>query len=109
MRTVDHLDVRCVQFPEQQEQPAAGLFHKLERHKVVILLITVILAFCARVYQLDAAGFSEDEANKVFAIRVYEQGDFTVNSEHPMVMKLLCFASAELAACGTAAPVTACN
>lgn len=97
MRTVDHLDISCVQFPKQQEKPASGRFHKLERHKVAVLFVTVILAFCTRVYQLDAAGLSEDEANKVFAIRVYEQGDFTVNSEHPMVMKLLCFAAVEMA------------
>jgi hypothetical protein len=97
MRTVDHLDVSCVPFPKPEEHLASGLFHKLERHKVVFIFITVILAFCMRVYQLDAAGLSEDEANKVFAIRAYEQGDFTVNSEHPMVMKLMCFASTEMA------------
>jgi hypothetical protein len=97
MRTVDHLDVGCIQFPKPEEQLASGLFHKLEHHKVVFIFITVILAFCMRVYQLDAAGLSEDEANKVFAIRAYEQGDFTVNAEHPMLMKLLCFASTEMA------------
>jgi hypothetical protein len=97
MRTLDHLDISCVQLPKQEEQLSLGLFHKLERHKVVVILIIVIFAFCTRVYQLDAAGLSEDEANKVFAIRAYEQGDFTVNSEHPMVMKLLCFASTEVA------------
>jgi hypothetical protein len=97
MRTIDHLDISCVQLPKQEEQFSSELFRKLERHKVAIIFITVIFAFCTRIYHLDAAGLSEDEANKVFAIRAYEQGDFTVNSEHPMVMKLLCFVSTELA------------
>jgi hypothetical protein len=47
---------------------------------------------------LDAAGFAEDEVNKVFAVRAYEQGDFTANAEHPMVMKMLCYASVHAAA-----------
>ncbi|HXG66761.1 MAG TPA: glycosyltransferase family 39 protein, partial [Blastocatellia bacterium] len=46
---------------------------------------------------LDAAGLAEDETNKLFAIRCYEQGDFTANAEHPMVMKMLCFASMQVA------------
>jgi hypothetical protein len=93
MRTVDHLEVSYVQFPKQEEKLPAGLFHQLERHKIIVIIFTVLLAFCVRVYQLDAAGFSEDETNKVFALRAYEQGDFTVNAEHPMMMKLLCLAS----------------
>lgn len=97
MRTVDHLDISCIQLPKQEVQLSVGLFSKLERHKVVVILILIIFAFCARVYQLGAASLSEDEANKVFAIRAYQQGDFTVNSEHPMVMKLLCLASTEMA------------
>src|SRR4030095_10394143 len=57
----------------------------------------VALVFCVRIYRIDAAGFAEDEANKVFAVRAYEQGDFTVNAEHPMVMKMLCYASVHAA------------
>src|SRR5262249_42617488 len=30
-------------------------------------------------------------------LRAYEQGDFTVNAEHPMLMKLLCFVSTKSA------------
>jgi len=59
--------------------------------------VTVAIGFCARAYRLDAAGFAEDEANKIFAARAYEQGDFTANAEHPMVMKMLCFASTHVA------------
>ena len=45
-----------------------------------------------------AAGFAEDETNKIFAIRAYEQGDFTVNAEHPMLMKMLCYVSVNASA-----------
>jgi len=60
-------------------------------------MVAVALGFCARAYRLDAAGFAEDEANKIFAARAYEQGDFTANAEHPMVMKMLCYASTRAA------------
>ncbi len=91
MRTVEELEIRYTQFPEPQQQPT--LFQQLERHKLFFLALTLLMAFGLRVYHLDAAGLSEDETNKVFALRAYEQGDFTVNAEHPMLMKLLCYAS----------------
>ncbi|MBI3650208.1 MAG: glycosyltransferase family 39 protein [Acidobacteria bacterium] len=93
MRTVDHLEVSYAQFPRPEKKIRQGLFSQLERHQVMVIFLTVMLAFGVRVYQLDAAGLSEDETNKVFALRAYEQGDFTANTEHPMVMKLLCFVS----------------
>lgn len=96
MRTVEELEISWTQFPEPQRQPT--LFEKLERHKLLFLAIIFILAFGLRVYKLDAAGLSEDETNKVFALRAYQQGDFTVNAEHPMLMKLLCYASTRSAA-----------
>jgi hypothetical protein len=97
MRTVDHLEVSYAQFPKPEEKFQVGLFDQLERHKPLVIFCIVILAFCVRAYRLDAAGLSEDETNKVFALRAYEQGDFTVNAEHPMLMKLLCFASVRTA------------
>ncbi len=97
MRTIDHLEVRCVQSPKQEEKISSGRFHKLEHKKIFVIILVVFLAFCARVYQVDEAGLSEDETNKVFALRAYEQGDFTVNTEHPMMMKILCFASMQMA------------
>lgn len=97
MRTVDHLEVSYPPFPKQEAQISSGLFPKLERHKVFVIIVTVLLAFGVRIYQIDAAGLSEDETNKVFALRAYKQGDFTANSEHPMLMKLLCFASTQMA------------
>jgi hypothetical protein len=91
MRTVEELEISYTQFPEPERQPS--LFQKLGRNKLLFLAITFLLALSLRVYKLDAAGLSEDETNKVFALRAYAQGDFTVNAEHPMLMKLLCYAS----------------
>jgi hypothetical protein len=90
MRTVDELGA-------SQAQPKPGLLSNLERHKLLVIALMVALGFCARVYRLNAAGFAEDETNKIFAIRAYEQGDFTANAEHPMVMKLLCAGSLHIA------------
>jgi hypothetical protein len=53
----------------------------------------MIVGFGLRITQLGAIGFAEDEMNKLDAIHAYERGDFTANSEHPMVMKLLMWAS----------------
>ena len=57
------------------------------------LALLVILGFGLRVTQLSAIGFAEDEMNKLDAIHAYERGDFSANSEHPMVMKVLMWAS----------------
>src|ERR1041384_6867233 len=97
MRTIDELDISYSEIELQNLEPRFGVLDKLERRKLLIVVLAVALGFCARVYRLDAAGFAEDEANKIFAIRAYEQGDFTANAEHPMVMKMLCFASTHLA------------
>ncbi|HEY0727985.1 MAG TPA: glycosyltransferase family 39 protein, partial [Pyrinomonadaceae bacterium] len=61
--------------------------------EILKLTLIVILGFGLRVTQLGAIGFAEDEMNKLDAIHAYERGDFSVNSEHPMVMKLLMWAS----------------
>ena len=97
MQTVDDLEVNCAQVDLPKADPILGLFERLERKKLLIIIVTVAVGFGARAYRLDAAGFAEDEANKIFAIRAYEQGDFTANAEHPMVMKVLCFASTHVA------------
>jgi len=93
MRTVDELDISYAQIDLPKLQPRLGLVDRLERRTLLIIIIAVVVGFGARVYRLDSAGFAEDEANKIFAIRCYEQGDFTANAEHPMVMKLLCYGS----------------
>src|ERR1044071_3231796 len=93
MRTVDEIEVSFAELDSPEAEPAIGLFEKLERRKLIIMMTLVAVGLAARLYHIDAAGFAEDEANKLFAIRAYQQGDFTANAEHPMVMKLLCYAS----------------
>jgi hypothetical protein len=97
MRTIERLEINHKTVPRDNVERQTEFFQRLKSHKVLFLIISVILAFSIRVYKLDAAGFSEDETNKIFALRVYAQGDFTVNAEHPMLMKLLCFASTRMA------------
>jgi len=93
MRTLDDLQLGYTRIIQPDAEPRPGLFDKLERKMLLIVIVVVALGFCVRVYRLDAAGFAEDEANKIFAARAYEQGDLTANAEHPMVMKMLCYAS----------------
>src|SRR4026209_1295808 len=60
---------------------------------IASLAFLVLLGFGLRATQLGAVGFAEDEMNKLDVIHAYERGDFSANSEHPMVMKLLMWAS----------------
>jgi hypothetical protein len=64
--------------------------------RIAILALALLSGLSARLYHLDAAGLSEDEVHKVFAVRAYDHGDFTVNAEHPMLLKTLSFASLHL-------------
>ena len=57
------------------------------------LAFLAVLGFGLRANQLGAIGFAEDEMNKLEAIRSYERGDIGANGEHPMIMKVLMFAS----------------
>ena len=98
MRIVDDLRVGYARIDLPQTQPTRSLWDRLERRTLLLIVIFASIGFCARVYRLDAAGFAEDEANKIFAVRAYEQGDFTANAEHPMVMKMLCYVSTHAAA-----------
>jgi dolichyl-phosphate-mannose-protein mannosyltransferase len=74
-----------------------GLVRTLDWSVIGTLALLVILGFSLRVTQLGAIGFAEDEMNKLDAIHAYERGDFTANSEHPMVMKLLMWGSVKAA------------
>ena len=98
MRAVDELEVSFPEIDQLKLETLATPPDRLKLKKFLIIVIAVIAGFGARVYQLDAAGFAEDEANKVFATRSYEQGDFTANAEHPMLMKLLCYGTLHAAA-----------
>lgn len=57
--------------------------------RVVLLILITLLAFTVRFYQLGIAGLSEDETHKIDAVAAYQQGDYTANAEHPMLMKTL--------------------
>jgi hypothetical protein len=70
-----------------------SLVSTLDWSIVGTLALLIVLGFGLRVTQLGAIGFAEDEMNKLDAIHAYERGDFSANSEHPMVMKLLMWAS----------------
>ena len=70
-----------------------GLVKTLDWSIAATLALLVILGFSLRLTQLGAIGFAEDEMNKLDAIHAYEHGDVSANSEHPMVMKLLMWAS----------------
>ena len=70
-----------------------GLVRTLDWPIIGTLALLVIFGFGLRVTQLGAIGFAEDEMNKLDAIHAYERGDFSANSEHPMIMKLLMWAS----------------
>jgi hypothetical protein len=76
---------------------AEGSPQKLQRKRAILIATIVVLAFCARSYKLGSASLAEDEANKLFAVWCYKQGDFTANAEHPMLMKLLCLISTSAA------------
>lgn len=65
------------------------------------LALLIFIGFGLRFTQLDAVGFAEDEMNKLDAIHAYERGDFSANSEHPMLMKLLMWASVRNAPVGS--------
>lgn len=59
------------------------------RTRPIVLAVAglAMLAALFRCYGLNYSGFSEDEINKVNAVRAYRHGDLTANAEHPMVMK----------------------
>ena len=63
------------------------------RELAMVLLLT-LLAFAVRVYRVDFNSLSEDESAKWAAIQEYRNGHFAgVNSEHPMLPKVLAWAS----------------
>jgi hypothetical protein len=59
------------------------------RFVVIALAVMIVAGLGLRLSGLGRVGFAEDEINKLEAVRAYDRGDFTANSEHPMLMKLL--------------------
>src|SRR5215470_20344571 len=54
----------------------------------------MVIAFAVRLYRVDFNSLSEDESAKWAAVQEYRQGHFAgVNSEHPMLPKMLAWAS----------------
>jgi hypothetical protein len=82
---------------EAEGARARGTAEVLERHAVLVLLVLAVLGFGLRAWGVSQLGLAEDEINKLEAVRAYEQGDFTENAEHPMLMKALIFASVNAA------------
>lgn len=65
--------------------------------EVSIAVLLTVLAFAVRVYRIDFNSLSEDETAKWTAIQEYKHGHFVgVNSEHPMLPKVLGWASLSL-------------
>src|SRR5271166_6644119 len=63
------------------------------REAAIVLLLTV-LAFSVRLHRVDFNSLSEDEVAKWAAVQEYRHGHFAgVNSEHPMLPKMLAWAS----------------
>jgi len=59
-----------------------------------IVLLLTLLAFAVRVDRVDFNSLSEDESAKWAAVQEYRHGHFAgVNSEHPMLPKMLAWAS----------------
>jgi hypothetical protein len=97
MQTIDSLEApRDIVSEPRSPGRRVGRLDRFQRRKLLVIVVTFLVGLGARVYRLGASGLAEDEANKILASRCYSHGDFTVNSEHPMLMKTLCFSSIEL-------------
>src|SRR5262245_23091386 len=98
MQRVNEVDVVAAVEQKDETRLEQGILGLLQRRRVVVVAVLFAVGFCARLYHIDRIGLSEDETNKIFAVRSYTQGDMTANAEHPMLMKLLCFSSLRVAA-----------
>src|SRR5215470_15669152 len=59
-----------------------------------VALLLAVLAFAVRANHVDFNSLSEDESAKWAAVQEYRHGQFVgVNSEHPMMLKVLAWAS----------------
>jgi Dolichyl-phosphate-mannose-protein mannosyltransferase len=67
----------------------------IEWSRGLTLALVVSAAMVLRLVGLGSAGFSEDEINKLHAVEAYQQGTFSANAEHPMLMKLAIWASVD--------------
>lgn len=56
---------------------------------VIALALLIVAGLGLRLNGVGKVGFAEDEINKLDAVRAYNRGDFSANSEHPMLMKAM--------------------
>ena len=77
-------------------RPVDGTFQRRDaaslswaKYAAIAVTVMIVFGFGLRLSGLGNVGFAEDEINKLEAVRAYDQGDFSVNSEHPMLMKVL--------------------
>src|SRR5262249_43533721 len=77
MQTINEPEVTRREIERIETEPRMGWSRSLKESKTLVVLVLVALAFVFRVHKLDATGLAEDEANKVFAVRAYDQGDFS--------------------------------
>src|SRR5260370_17028879 len=81
----------------ETEEPVLNEFQdrswRWHRDAAIALLLTV-LAFAVRLNHVDFNSLSEDESAKWAAVQEYRHGHFVgVNSEHPMMLKVLAWVS----------------
>jgi hypothetical protein len=81
----------------ETEEPVLNEFQdrswRWHRDAAIALLLTV-LAFAVRLNHVDFNSLSEDESAKWAAVQEYRHGHFVgVNSEHPMMLKMLAWVS----------------
>jgi len=68
--------------------------------EAALLLLMTFLAFAVRLHRVDFNSLSEDEVAKWAAVQEYRHGHFVgVNSEHPMLPKVLAWASLSAGEC----------
>lgn len=68
-----------------------------QQARTLVLVAALALAAALRLTALSTYGFSDDEVSKIRAIDAYRRGDFTVNAEHPMLMKVAMWGSLSIA------------
>jgi predicted membrane-bound mannosyltransferase len=59
------------------------------RYAIAAVVLLIVVGIGLRLSGIGKVGFAEDEINKLDAVRSYDRGDFSANSEHPMLMKVL--------------------
>lgn len=89
MHAVVHTEMPFVGDPLATSVPVQRRF-ALQRipSRLALIALLISLAAAVRLFRLSASGYSEDEVNKVRAIRAYDRLEFSANAEHPMLMKL---------------------